>query len=698
MANKKSLALFDPGLMRQACWDALRKLAPQAQWRNPVMFVVYLGSILTTLLFLQALVSQGEAPAGFILAISLWLWFTVLFANFAEALAEGRSKAQAASLRGLKKQTWAKKLSGRDYQARQHERQELSWLPIEADQLRKGDIVLVEAGEIIPADAEVIDGVASVDESAITGESAPVIRESGGDFSAVTGGTRVLSDWIVVRVAVNPGDTFVDRMIAMVEGASRKKTPNEIALNILLVGLTLVFLLVIATLLPFSNFAVAQAGSGSAVSITVLIALLVCLIPTTIGGLLSAIGVAGMSRMMQANVIATSGRAVEAAGDIDVLLLDKTGTITLGNRQACEFLPVTGHSKEALADAAQLASLADETPEGRSIVVLAKQQFQLRARPLEELGAQFVHFSAQTRMSGVDLADGRRIRKGAAEAVRQHVEALGGRFPAELQEMVDAVARRGSTPLVVADGPHALGVVELKDVVKGGIKERFAELRRMGIKTIMITGDNRLTAAAIAAEAGVDDFLAEATPEAKLALIREYQAKGQLVAMTGDGTNDAPALAQADVAVAMNTGTQAAKEAGNMVDLDSNPTKLIEIVETGKQMLMTRGSLTTFSIANDLAKYFAIIPAAFVSTYPALDALNIMQLASPASAILSAVIFNALIIVFLIPLALKGVKYRAIGAAALLRRNLWVYGLGGVLVPFAGIKLIDLLLQAFGMF
>jgi len=696
MSNKKTLDLFDLQLVRQASWDALRKLAPQAQWRNPVMFVVYLGSILTSLLFIQALIGQGEAPAGFILAISLWLWFTVLFANFAEALAEGRSKAQAASLRGLKKQTWAKKLSSRDYQARQHERQELTWLPIEADQLRKGDIVLIEAGEVIPADAEVIDGVASVDESAITGESAPVIRESGGDFSAVTGGTRVLSDWIVARVAVNPGDTFVDRMIAMVEGASRKNTPNEIALNILLVGLTLVFLLVIVTLLPFSDFAVAQAGSGQAVSITVLVALLVCLIPTTIGGLLSAIGVAGMSRMMQANVIATSGRAVEAAGDVDVLLLDKTGTITLGNRQACAFLPVAGTSPEALADAAQLASLADETPEGRSIVVLAKQQFQLRARPLEELGAQFVHFSAQTRMSGVDLSDGRSIRKGAAEALRRHIESLGGHFPAALQETVDSVARRGSTPLVVADGQHALGVVELKDIVKGGIKERFAELRRMGIKTVMITGDNRLTAAAIAAEAGVDDFLAEATPEAKLALIREYQAKGQLVAMTGDGTNDAPALAQADVAVAMNTGTQAAKEAGNMVDLDSNPTKLIEIVETGKQMLMTRGSLTTFSIANDLAKYFAIIPAAFVSTYPALDALNVMHLSSPSSAILSAVIFNALIIVFLIPLALKGVKYRAIGAAALLRRNLWLYGLGGVLVPFIGIKVIDLLLSATG--
>ena len=691
MSNKKALSLFDPALTRQALRDALAKLAPQAQWRNPVMFVVYLGSILTTLLFVQALLGQGEAPSGFILAISLWLWFTVLFANFAEALAEGRSKAQAASLRGLKKQTWAKRLDASRYTPGPHARSELPWLPIEADSLRKGDIVLIEAGEVIPADGEVIDGVASVDESAITGESAPVIRESGGDFSAVTGGTRVLSDWIVARVAVNPGETFVDRMIAMVEGASRKKTPNEIALTILLVGLTLVFLLVIATLLPFSRF------SGAVVSITVLVALLVCLIPTTIGGLLSAIGVAGMSRMMQANVIATSGRAVEAAGDVDVLLLDKTGTITLGNRQASGFIAARGVSEEQLADAAQLASLADETPEGRSIVVLAKQRFNLRERDVEKLGAQFVHFTAQTRMSGVDLAGGRSIRKGAAEAVRRHVESLGGQFPAELQQSVEEVARRGSTPLVVAEGNRALGVVELKDIVKGGIKERFAELRRMGIKTVMITGDNRLTAAAIAAEAGVDDFLAEATPEAKLALIREHQAKGQLVAMTGDGTNDAPALAQADVAVAMNTGTQAAKEAGNMVDLDSNPTKLIEIVETGKQMLMTRGALTTFSIANDLAKYFAIIPAAFVSTYPQLAALNVMGLHSPDSAILSAVIFNALIIIVLIPLALKGVQYRAAPAAVLLRRNLLIYGLGGVIVPFIGIKLIDVLIFALGL-
>ncbi|MHA3902741.1 potassium-transporting ATPase subunit KdpB [Castellaniella sp. WN] len=697
MPSKKSPTLSDPALMRQATRGALCKLAPQAQWRNPVMFVVYLGAILTTLLFFQALAGEGEAPAGFILAIGLWLWFTILFANFAEALAEGRGKAQAASLRGLKQRTWARKLDGGHYDAQRQESGQLQWRSVEADSLRKGDIVLVRADEVIPADGEVIDGVASVDESAITGESAPVIRESGGDFSAVTGGTRVLSDWIVACVAVNPGETFVDRMIAMVESASRKKTPNELALTILLVGLTLIFLLVIATLRPFSGFAVAQAGSGAVVSLTVLVALLVCLIPTTIGGLLSAIGVAGMSRMMQANVVATSGRAVEAAGDVDVLLLDKTGTITLGNRQACRFIPARGISEEQLADAAQLTSLADETPEGRSIVVLAKQRFNLRERDVEKLGAQFVHFSAQTRMSGVDLGDGRSIRKGAADAMRRHIETLGGSFPGELLHHVDDVSRRGSTPLVVTDGRRALGIVELKDIVKGGIRERFAELRRMGIKTVMITGDNRLTAAAIAAEAGVDDFLAEATPEAKLALIREHQAKGQLVAMTGDGTNDAPALAQADVAVAMNTGTQAAKEAGNMVDLDSNPTKLIEIVETGKQMLMTRGSLTTFSIANDLAKYFAIIPAAFVSTYPQLAALDVMGLTSPASAILSAVIFNALIIVALIPLALKGVQYRAVGAAALLRRNLLVYGLGGLVAPFIGIKAIDLTLAALGM-
>lgn len=554
-------------------------------------------------------------------------------------------------------------------------------------------MVLIEAGDTVPCDGEVLEGGASVDESAITGESAPVIRESGGDFSSVTGGTRVLSDWLVVECSVNPGETFLDRMIAMVEGAKRRKTPNEVALTILLVALTIVFLLATATLYPFSVFSVEANQAGSPVTITVLVALLVCLIPTTIGGLLSAIGVAGMSRMLGANVIATSGRAVEAAGDVDVLLLDKTGTITLGNRQASEFLPAPGVTEQQLADAAQLSSLADETPEGRSIVVLAKQRFNLRERDLHSLNATFVPFSAQTRMSGVNVQD-RMIRKGAVDAIRRHVESNQGHFPRAVEDAVESVARTGGTPLVVADGPRVLGVVALKDIVKGGIKERFAELRKMGIKTVMITGDNRLTAAAIAAEAGVDDFLAEATPEAKLALIRQYQAEGRLVAMTGDGTNDAPALAQADVAVAMNSGTQAAKEAGNMVDLDSNPTKLIEVVHIGKQMLMTRGSLTTFSIANDVAKYFAIIPAAFAATYPQLNALNVMQLHSPASAILSAVIFNALIIVFLIPLALKGVSYKAMSAAALLRRNLWIYGLGGLLVPFVGIKLIDLVLTA----
>ncbi|MGV8887795.1 MAG: potassium-transporting ATPase subunit KdpB [Pseudomonas sp.] len=688
MSKQARLPLFDRKLLLSACLDAFKKLLPQAQWKNPVMFVVYLGSILTTLLWFQSLVGKGEASSGFILSITLWLWFTVLFANFAEALAEGRSRAQAASLRGMKRQTMAKLL--------QQPRHGSAWMPVPSSELLKDAVVLIEAGDLVPLDGVVIEGVASVDESAITGESAPVIREAGGDFSSVTGGTKVLSDWLVVRISVNPGESFLDRMISMVESAKRQKTPNEVALTILLVGLTFLFLLVIVTLGPYSMFAVAMSG-GDVVSATVLVALLVCLIPTTIGGLLSAIGVAGMSRMMAANVIATSGRAVEAAGDIDVLLLDKTGTITLGNRQASSFLPAPGVKESELADAAQLASLADETPEGRSIVVLAKQKFDLRARDLNALRASFVHFTAQTRMSGVDLAGGRSIRKGAADAIRLHIEALGGSFPPELQARVDEVSRRGSTPLVVCDGQQALGVVELKDVVKGGIKERFAELRRMGIKTVMITGDNRLTAAAIAVEAGVDDFLAEARPEDKLQLIRDYQTQGKLVAMTGDGTNDAPALAQADVAVAMNSGTQAAKEAGNMVDLDSNPTKLIEVVEVGKQMLMTRGALTTFSVANDVAKYFAIVPAAFVATYPQLGALNVMHLSSPNSAILSAVIFNALIIVFLIPLALKGVTYRAIGAAALLNRNLLIYGLGGVLVPFAGIKVIDMLLAGLGL-
>jgi K+-transporting ATPase ATPase B chain len=682
---RKSLKLFDKELLVPALVDALRKLSPRVQLRNPVMFVVYVGSILTSILFLQAMRGAGEAPPAFILAVTIWLWFTVLFANFAEALAEGRSKAQAESLRGLKQSISAKKLKLAKYGS--------DWTATLATDLRKGDLFLVEAGDVIPADGLVVEGVASVDESAITGESAPVVRESGGDFSAVTGGTRVLSDWLIVRVAVNPGEAFIDRMIAMVESAKRQKTPNEIALTILLIALTLVFLLATATLLPFSLFSVSVAKLGVPVTITVLVALLVCLIPTTIGGLLSAIGVAGMSRMMAANVIATSGRAVEAAGDVDVLLLDKTGTITLGNRQAAAFIPAEGITEQQLADTAQLSSLADETPEGRSIVVLAKQRFNLRERNLSQLEATFVPFSAHTRMSGVNLGS-REVRKGAAQAVRLHVEAQGFTFPIGVTQAVDEVARKGSTPLVVADGGRVLGVVELKDIVKGGIKERFGELRRMGIRTVMITGDNGLTAAAIAAEAGVDDFLAEATPEAKLKLIRQYQAEGRLVAMTGDGTNDAPALAQADVAVAMNSGTQAAKEAGNMVDLDSNPTKLIEVVEVGKQLLITRGSLTTFSIANDVAKYFAIIPAAFATTYPQLAQLDVMRLTSPNSAILSAVIFNALIIVLLIPLALKGVKYRALGAASLLRRNLLIYGVGGIAVPFVGIKLIDLILTA----
>jgi K+-transporting ATPase ATPase B chain len=682
---RKSLKLFDKELLVPALVDALRKLSPRVQLRNPVMFVVYVGSILTSILFLQAMRGAGEAPPAFILAVTIWLWFTVLFANFAEALAEGRSKAQAESLRGLKQSISAKKLKLAKYGS--------DWTATLATDLRKGDLFLVEAGDVIPADGLVVEGVASVDESAITGESAPVVRESGGDFSAVTGGTRVLSDWLIVRVAVNPGEAFIDRMIAMVESAKRQKTPNEIALTILLIALTLVFLLATATLLPFSLFSVSVAKLGLPVTITVLVALLVCLIPTTIGGLLSAIGVAGMSRMMAANVIATSGRAVEAAGDVDVLLLDKTGTITLGNRQAAAFIPAEGITEQQLADTAQLSSLADETPEGRSIVVLAKQRFNLRERNLSQLEATFVPFSAHTRMSGVNLGS-REVRKGAAQAVRLHVEAQGFTFPIGVTQAVDEVARKGSTPLVVADGGRVLGVVELKDIVKGGIKERFGELRRMGIRTVMITGDNGLTAAAIAAEAGVDDFLAEATPEAKLKLIRQYQAEGRLVAMTGDGTNDAPALAQADVAVAMNSGTQAAKEAGNMVDLDSNPTKLIEVVEVGKQLLITRGSLTTFSIANDVAKYFAIIPAAFATTYPQLAQLDVMRLTSPNSAILSAVIFNALIIVLLIPLALKGVKYRALGAASLLRRNLLIYGVGGIAVPFVGIKLIDLILTA----
>ncbi len=683
--HPKSRPLFDGPIVRRAIVDSFKKLNPRVQLRNPVMFVVLVGSVLTTGLFIQAALGQGEAPAGFILAVALWLWFTVLFANFAEAMAEGRGKAQADTLRKARRDISAKKLTEPHHGA--------SYTSVSAGTLRKGDVVLVEAGDFIPGDGEVIEGVASVDESAITGESAPVIRESGGDRSAVTGSTRVLSDWLIVRITANPGETFLDRMIGMVEGAKRQKTPNEIALNILLAALTIIFLLATVTLLPFSIYSVTAAGQGTPVTVTVLVALLVCLIPTTIGGLLSAIGIAGMDRMIQANVIAMSGRAVEAAGDVDVLLLDKTGTITLGNRQATAFIPADGTSPEALADAAQLASLSDETPEGRSIVVLAKEQYRLRERDIHGLGATFVPFTAQTRMSGVNL-DGRHIRKGAADTIEAYVVQQGGSFPSTVRASVEQIARSGGTPLVVADGARVLGVIQLKDIVKGGIKERFAHLRRMGIKTVMITGDNPLTATAIAAEAGVDDFLAQATPEAKLKLIREYQTGGRLVAMTGDGTNDAPALAQADVAVAMNTGTQAAKEAGNMVDLDSNPTKLIEVVEIGKQLLMTRGALTTFSIANDVAKYFAIIPAAFATTYPVLNKLNVMGLATPQSAILSAVIFNALIIVALIPLALRGVRYRPVGAAQVLRDHLLIYGLGGLVAPFIGIKVIDLILVA----
>jgi K+-transporting ATPase ATPase B chain len=679
--------LFDPPLVNAAVRESFLKLAPWVQWRNPVMFVVWVGSVLISALWLAQLSGHlhGEGRSGFVLSIALWLWATLLFANFAESLAEGRGKAQAAALRSGRRDVAAHRF----VEARTDQR----CVDVPSRELRRGDVVRVSAGDTIPGDGEVIWGTASVDESAITGESAPVIREAGGDRSAVTGGTRLLSDTLHVRITANPGEAFLDRMIAMVEGARRQRTPNEIALAILLAGLTVIFLKTTATLLPLSIYSVAAAGRGVPISITALVALLVCLIPTTIGGLLSAIGIAGMDRMIQANVIATSGRAVEAAGDVDVLLLDKTGTITLGNRLASRFIAAPGVSDNELADAAQLSSLADETPEGRSIVVLAKQQYGMRGRDLQGLGAQFIPFSAQTRMSGVDF-EGRRIRKGAADAIAAWLNTQGSALPTELRREVESVARQGATPLVVADGARALGVIELKDIVKGGIRERFAELRRMGIRTVMITGDNKLTAAAIAAEAGVDDFLAEATPEAKLRLIRDQQQQGRLVAMCGDGTNDAPALAQADVAVAMNTGTQAAKEAGNMVDLDSNPTKLIEVVAVGKQMLITRGSLTTFSIANDVAKYFAIIPAAFASTYPQLNALNLMHLATPESAILSAVIFNALIIIALVPLALRGVRYRALGAQALLQRNLLIYGVGGLIAPFIGIKLIDLILSA----
>jgi K+-transporting ATPase ATPase B chain len=685
-ARQSSVSWFlGKDLVKHAIVDSFRRMTPRYQARNPVMFVVYVGGILTTILWLQALFGKGEAPAGFILAVTLWLWVTLLFANFAEAIAEGRSKAQAASLKSARKDTIAKKLAKPVRGA--------PMTSVASSRLRKGDIVYVEQGDLVPGDGDVIEGVASINESAITGESAPVIRAANSDFNTVTGGTLVLSDWIIVRINVNPGEAFLDRMIGMVEGAKRQKTPNEIALTILLVAMTLVFVLATVTLLPFSLYSVEVAKAGSPVTITVLVALLVCLIPTTIGGLLSAIGVAGMGRMMRANVIATSGRAVEAAGDCDVLLLDKTGTITHGNRQAAAFHPLATVTAEQLAQASLLASLGDETPEGKSIVAFAKRAYGLAAPDLAAGKFTIIPFSAQTRMSGVTF-EGREIRKGALDAIETWTVRQGGTVDAELHARVDDVARRGATPLIVAEGKHVLGVIELKDIVKSNIKERFAELRRMGIKTIMITGDNKLTAASIAAEAGVDDFLAEVTPEAKLNLIRDTQAQGKLVAMTGDGTNDAPALAQADVAVVMNSGTQAAKEAGNMVDLDSNPTKLIEIVEIGKQLLMTRGALTTFSIANDVAKYFAIIPAAFATTYPVLDALNVMHLATPASAILSAVIFNALIIPALIPLALKGIKYRPVGAAAILRRNMLIYGVGGVLLPFVGIKAIDLLLVA----
>ncbi|GAA3750578.1 potassium-transporting ATPase subunit KdpB [Terriglobus aquaticus] len=674
MATKKR-SLFDPAIVRRASVDALRKLSPRLMMKNPVMFVVEIGSVLTTvLLVIDRILHRGHF--SFDLQITLWLWFTVLFANFAEAMAEGRGKAQADALRQAKSETTAYKVD------KSGQVQEIA-----SSQLRADDVVRVTAGQMIPGDGEVVEGVASVDESAITGESAPVIREAGGDRSAVTGGTRVLSDVITVRITSNPGETFLDRMIALVEGAERQKTPNEIALNILLAGLTIIFLLAVVTLQPFAQY------SGAPQTVFVLISLLVCLIPTTIGGLLSAIGIAGMDRLVQHNVLATSGRAVEAAGDVNTLLLDKTGTITVGNRQAAEFVPAPGVTAAELADAAQLSSLADETPEGRSVVVLAKEQYNLRGRELGQVNAEFIPFSANTRMSGIEV-DGRSIRKGAVDAIARYLDEHGKGMPAEVRASVEEISRKGGTPLVVAENGRAMGVIYLKDVVKGGMKERFDQLRAMGIRTVMITGDNPLTAAAIAREAGVDDFLAEAKPKDKMDLIKREQAEGKLVAMTGDGTNDAPALAQADVGVAMNSGTQAAKEAGNMVDLDSNPTKLIEIVGIGKQLLMTRGALTTFSIANDVAKYFAIIPAMFAGVFPVLNALNIMHLHNSESAVLSAIIFNALIIIGLIPLALKGVAYKPLSAAALLQRNLLVYGVGGIIVPFIGIKLIDMLITA----
>ncbi|HEY7220445.1 MAG TPA: potassium-transporting ATPase subunit KdpB [Candidatus Binatia bacterium] len=678
----KDRSLLDPEILRPAVWESFRKLVPQHVIKNPVMFVVEIGSVITTLIWLRDMIAPvpGSQPLWWTFNVSFWLWFTVVFANFSEAVAEGRGKAQAATLRKMRQETTARRLVNGNREEK-----------VPASALRKGDTVVVEAGDVIPGDGDVIQGIASVDESAITGESAPVIRESGGDRSAVTGGTKVLSDRIVVRITASPGESFLDRMIALVEGAERQKTPNEIALNILLAGLTLVFLFACVTLVPMALYS----GMPN-VSVTVIVALLVCLIPTTIGGLLSAIGIAGIDRLLRKNVLAMSGRAVEAAGDVDTLLLDKTGTITLGNRMATEFIPVDGASAESLADAAQLSSLADETPEGRSIVVLAKEKYGLRGRDVTEIGAHFIPFSAETRMSGCDL-DGRKIRKGAVDAIAAYVEEMGGTVGSQVEGITHGISDSGGTPLVVAEGNKVLGIIHLKDVVKGGISERFERFRAMGIRTVMITGDNPRTAAAIAREAGVDDFLAQATPEAKMRLIKEEQAKGKLVAMTGDGTNDAPALAQADVGVAMNTGTQAAKEAGNMVDLDSNPTKLLEVVEIGKQMLMTRGVLTTFSIANDVAKYFAIIPAMFMSVYPEIAPLNIMHLASPQSAILSAVIFNAIIIVLLIPLALRGVQYRPIGAGPLLARSLLIYGVGGVIAPFIGIKLVDLVLEAVGL-
>lgn len=675
--------LLDPEIVGRAVKASFLKLNPVTLMKNPVMFVVEVGAALTTAFLIRDLLIRG-AGIGFSFQIALWLWFTVLFANFAEAMAEARGKAQADALRKTRTEAPAKLLvSGRKVK------------PVPSSTLRVNDVVLCEAGDLIPGDGEVIEGIATVDESVITGESAPVIRESGGDRSAVTGGTRVLSDQITVRITSNPGETFLDRMIALVEGAERQKTPNEIALNILIAGLTLVFLLAVATLHPFALFSVSQSGTGTVPTVAVLVSLLVCLIPTTIGGLLSAIGIAGMDRVMQHNVLALSGKAVEAAGDVNSLLLDKTGTITLGNRQAVEFLPVNGTTAAELADAAQLSSLADETPEGRSIVVLAKEKYGLRGRHIPEGEAEFIPFSAYTRMSGVDF-EGRRLRKGATDAICKYVRESGGHVAGDVQEMSDRIARNGGTPLAVADGNHLLGIIHLKDIVKGGMRERISQLRRMGIRTVMITGDNPLTAAAIAGEAGVDDFLAQATPKAKLDYIKKEQSAGRLVAMTGDGTNDAPALAQADVGLAMNTGTMAAKEAGNMVDLDSNPTKLIEVVAIGKQLLITRGALTTFSIANDVAKYFAIIPAMFMATYPALRALNVMGLHTPQSAVLSAVIFNALIIIVLVPLALRGVKYRPVDAASLLRRNLLIYGLGGIIAPFPGIWVVDQIVHALG--